>query len=70
MSDDWPTILARNALAPLNRRPDNSGLDDGPFLPGQAPRKRSAAKTPEETQAIRAAAWATRRAKWGPRGHR
>lgn len=49
---------------------DHSGLDDGPWLPGHAPRKKPAPKTPEETTAIRAAAWATRRAMYGERGHR
>lgn len=41
----------------------STGLDDGPYLPGQAPRKRPESKTPEELKAIRAKAWATRRAR-------
>lgn len=41
---------------------DNSGLDDGPWLPGQKPRKKAAAKSPEELKVIRAKAWTTRRA--------
>lgn len=38
------------------------GLDCGPYLPGQAPRKRAAKQSPEELKRIRAKAWATRRA--------
>lgn len=38
------------------------GLDCGVYLPGQAPRKKAAAKTPAEMAAIRAKAWETRRA--------
>lgn len=38
-----------------------TGLDDGPYLPGKAPRKKPAHKTPEEWKAIRAKAWETRR---------
>lgn len=37
------------------------GLDCGPYLPGQAPRKKPAAKSPEELARIRAQAWETRR---------
>lgn len=46
------------------------GLDCGVFLPGQAPRKKMATKPAEEMARIRAQAWATRRAKYGERGHR
>ena len=53
-----------------DHRPDGSGLDDGPCLPGHEPRKARAAKSPEETARIRAAAWATRRVKYGKDGHR
>lgn len=56
--------------ATLDNRPDGTGLDDGPYLPGCAPRKRPPAKSPEDLAAIRARAWATRRAKYGERGHR
>ncbi len=42
-------------------RPDQTGLDDGPYLPGRAPRKRPAPKSAAELSAIRAKAWATRR---------
>lgn len=54
----------------LDNRPDNTGLDDGPYLPGRAPRKQPAPKSPEDLAAIRAQAWATRRAKYGRDGHR
>ncbi len=48
-----------------------TGLDCGPYLPGQAPRHRSAPpKAAHELAAIRSRAWATRRAKYGERGHR
>lgn len=53
-----------------DHKPDNSGLDDGPYLPGHAPRKAMGAKTPEEKRATRTRAWATRRKKYGPHGHR
>lgn len=53
-----------------DRRPDLTGLDDGPYLPGHGPRKRPAPESPEEMAEIRAKAWATRRAMHGPRGHR
>jgi len=39
-----------------------SGLDCGPYLPGRAPRKKPAPKSADELRAIRAKAWATRRA--------
>lgn len=39
----------------------STGLNDGPYLPGKAPRKKPAPKTPEELKAIRAKAWATRK---------
>ena len=53
-----------------DHRPDLSGLDDGPYLPSRAPRKKPAPKSPKETRAIRSKAWATRRAKYGKDGHR
>lgn len=58
------------ARAPFDSRPDGTGLDDGPWLPGCAPRKPMPFKTPEQFSAIRAQAWATRRAKYGKDGHR
>lgn len=45
------------------------GLDCGPYLPGQAPRKRPTPKSAEQMADIRARAWATRRAKYGEAGH-
>lgn len=42
------------------------GLDCGVYLPGLAPRKVPAPKSAEELRAIRAKAWATRRAKRTP----
>jgi hypothetical protein len=48
----------------------STGLDDGPYLPGYGPpRKKPAPKTAEELRAIRAKAWATRRAKLGAISH-
>jgi len=52
---------------PHDHRPDGSGIDDGPALPR---RKRQTAKPPEIVSDIRFRAWATRRAKYGERGHR
>ena len=43
------------------------GLDCG--VPNEVPRKKAAPKSPEVMRAIRAQAWATRRAKYGPRGN-
>lgn len=53
-----------------DHQPDGSGLDDGPYLPGKAPRKRPEPKSREEVAEIRSRAWATRRRKYGPRGRR
>ena len=53
-----------------DHKPDLSGLDDGPYLPGRAPRKEAAPKPADETAEIRARAWATRRQKYGQHGHR
>lgn len=64
------TGTAVPGLPVADRRADNSGLDDGPYLPGRAPRKRPAPKPAAEVAAIRAKAWATRRARYGERGHR
>jgi hypothetical protein len=47
-----------------------TGLDDGPYLPGRAPRKKPAAKSAVETREVRSRAWATRRERYGERGHR
>lgn len=51
-------------------RPDNTGLDDGPWLPGCEPRKKPPPKTPEELAEIRRRAWKTRRETYGEKGHR
>lgn len=50
-----------------DHRPDLTGLDDGPEI--RTPRKRPTPKSQTEIAAIRAAAWATRRAKYGAHGH-
>jgi hypothetical protein len=47
-----------------------TGLDDGPWLPGCAPRKKRKRKSAAEHRAARAKAWAARRQKLGPKGHR
>ena len=52
-----------------DHRPDNTGLDDGPYLPGRAPRKKAEAKSVAIVAEIKARAWATRRAKYGVHGH-
>jgi len=44
---------------------DQHRLECGVYLPGEAPRRKPAKKTPEELAAIRAKAWATRRARKG-----
>lgn len=49
---------------------DETGLDDGVWLPGHAPRKTPAPKSADEMKRIRAQAWDTRRKLLGPRGHR
>lgn len=53
-----------------DHKPNNSGLDDGPYLPGCAPRKKPKPKPADEVSATRKRAWATRRAKYGKHGHR
>ena len=53
-----------------DHRPDETGLDDGPWIPGCAPRKKPTPKPAEETRDIRVRAWATRREKYGKSGHR
>lgn len=53
-----------------DHKQDNSGLDDGPYLPGHAPRKKMTPKSADEARDIRGRAWATRRAKYGQHGHR
>lgn len=53
----------------LDRRDDNTGLDDGPPLPGSTPRKRTD-QAPGALSEIRRQAWQTRRARYGDHGHR
>ena len=53
-----------------DHKTDQSGLDDGPPLPGHAPRKKMEPKPTDEVKDIRARAWTTRRAKYGQHGHR
>ena len=36
-----------------DHKPDGSGLDDGPWLPGKGPRAKAAPKSQEELAAIR-----------------
>jgi hypothetical protein len=55
---------------PHDHKDDQSGLDDGPWLPGHQPRKKMEPRPVAEVGAIRRQAWATRRAKYGDRGHR
>lgn len=65
-TDPCPVCGAALAWA-HDHRDDLSGLDDGPPLPQ---RRRPPPKPAAETAAIRAQAWATRRARYGARGHR
>lgn len=64
------TICGGVIAYPHDHRADETGLDDGPWLPGRAPRKKPTPKTPDELTEIRRRAWATRRAKYGEHGHR
>lgn len=67
MADEWCVICGGSLTWEHDHQPDSSGLDDGPPL--DAARKRPAPKSSEEVHAIRARAWATRREKYGRRGH-
>lgn len=51
-----------------DHRDDLSGIDDGPPLGRQY--RKPPAKPAEELREIRARAWATRRERYGDRGHR
>jgi hypothetical protein len=67
-SSETACVICGAALAwEHDHRSDNSGLDDGPPLPA---RKKMERKPPDEYRVIRARAWATRREKYGPHGHR
>lgn len=64
-------VVCGGVLAfPHDHRPDDTGLDDGPWLPGRAPRKKPTPKSTSDIAEIRRRAWSTRRAKYGERGHR
>lgn len=56
-------------IATHDHRADLTGLDDGPYLPGMVPRKKSE-RSPQQLSADRMRAWETRRAKYGEYGHR
>lgn len=53
-----------------DHKDDETGLDDGPWLPGLKPRKKPALKSAVEMREIRKRAWETRRGKYGAHGHR
>ena len=53
-----------------DHKDDESGIDDGPWLPGRAPRKQADPKPVKEVREIRLRAWETRRKKYGKYGHR
>lgn len=53
-----------------DHKSDQSGIDDGPLLPGNAKRKKPEPKDPAEVSRIRKEAWETRRQKYGAYGHR
>lgn len=65
--DICPTCACETTF-PHDHKPDMSGLDDGPPL--ETPRRKPLPKSAAEFRAIRARAWQTRRAKYGPHGHR
>ena len=67
---EWCDVCRDFFLSPHEHRLSSTGLDDGPWLPGQAPRKKPPPKTPEEVREIKMKAVATRRARYGPKGHR
>lgn len=63
-------LLRKIGNSQIDRRHDNTGLDDGPMLPSARKyTQRKLAKSPDEKALIRAKAWATRREKYGERGH-
>ena len=64
----WCPVCGAEETFAHDHKPDNTGLDDGPEI--EKARKKAAPKPPEVTREIRAAAWATRRAKYGAHGHR
>lgn len=71
MADEYPkfcNVCGQSTTWEHDHKPDSSGLDDGPPLPGI--RKKPEPKTAEEMRRIRAQAWETRRKKYGAHGHR
>lgn len=69
-SCDWCPVCHGQIATPHDHKPDLSGLDDGPYLPGREPRKTLPPKSADENARIGAARWATRRLKYGQHGHR
>lgn len=66
---DYCTTCGGQLTWKHDHKPDQSGLDDGPWLPGHAPRRKAAPKPADEVREIRSRAWTTRRAKYGECGH-
>lgn len=66
-SDAWCPVCCQHAQFAHDHKSDLSGLDDGPEIYQR--RKKPAPKPPEVMAEIRARAWATRRQKYGERGH-
>lgn len=67
-------VCASVLTFPHDHRTDLGGIDDGPpdwvWKPGvRKPHRRPPVKSPQESADIRGRAWATRRAKYGERGH-
>lgn len=61
--------LAAKGQSQGDNKPDGSGLDDGPYLPGQAPRKRVVEPADKKAE-TRRKAWETRRHIYGKKGHK
>lgn len=64
----WCLTCGAEETFPHDHKADNTGLDDGPLI--DPPRKKPAPKPQEVMIQIRMKAWETRRAKYGPAGHR
>ena len=69
VSDEPCCICGQPSAWQHDHRPNGTGLDDGPWLPGKAPRKKPEAKTAAVVSDMRRRAWETRRRKYGERGH-
>ncbi len=61
--DDIKKRLPINERLGFVERLPLNHIDNGPYLPGHKPRKKSNKRSPDELSAIRKRAWATRRAK-------